>query len=254
MFCYYRFISEIISNASFFLFDIATLSIESEFSISSTRNARKRHFELRYRLDFFDSLNLLMISCMKNVINLNQVLKSQSYMKIMKNFNRDKWITIMKNENNFFWSIKYKFRRMFLKTNKFFVTNEFTRLKKIMIIRTFCFYTHTFYFLYSYILFFIFIHSIFYTHTFYLKWFDDLEITIALFDQIYPKVSRIARCKFLFFVFLVFAFDFFIMIMKLSFSLVDAMYFSLEELILTVYYHVEFEDYAVVKQRFKKSL
>jgi hypothetical protein len=44
------------------------------------------------------------------------------------------------------------------------------------------------------------------------------------------------------------------MIMNLRSSLIDAMYLSLEELILTVNHHVESEDYAVVKQRFKKSL
>ncbi len=41
--------------------------------------------------------------------------------------------------------------------------------------------------------------------------------------------------------------------MNLRSSFIDAMYLSLEELILTVNHHVEFEDYAVVKQRFKKS-
>ncbi len=41
--------------------------------------------------------------------------------------------------------------------------------------------------------------------------------------------------------------------MNLRSSFIDAMYLSLEELILTVNHHVELEDYAVVKQRFKKS-
>jgi hypothetical protein len=98
--------SKIISNASSSSSDIATSSIDSEFSISSTRSALKRLFELRYRLDFLDSLNLLVISCMKSVIDFNQVSKSRSYKKIMKNFNRVKWITIMKNENNSFLVIK----------------------------------------------------------------------------------------------------------------------------------------------------
>ncbi len=44
------------------------------------------------------------------------------------------------------------------------------------------------------------------------------------------------------------------MIMNLKSSLIDTMYFSLEELILTMNHHVESEDYAIVKQRFKKSL
>ncbi len=44
------------------------------------------------------------------------------------------------------------------------------------------------------------------------------------------------------------------MSMNLRSSFIDAMYLSLEELILTINHHVECEDYAVVKQRFKKSL
>jgi hypothetical protein len=92
--------SKIILNASSFSLSVATSSIESDFSISSIRSILKRHLELRYRFDFFDSLNILVMSCMKNVIDLNQALKSRSYKEIMKDFNRDKWITIMKNENN----------------------------------------------------------------------------------------------------------------------------------------------------------
>ncbi len=98
--------SKIILNASSFSSNVATLSIESNSSISSTRNVLKKHFELRYRFDFFYSLNLLIMNCMKNVIDLNQVLKSRSYKKVTKNFNRNKWITIMKNENNFFLANK----------------------------------------------------------------------------------------------------------------------------------------------------
>jgi hypothetical protein len=81
--------SKIILDASSFSSIVATSSIESSFSISSVRSALKRHFELRYRLDFSDSLNLLVMSCMKNVIDFNQVLKSRSYKKIMKDFNRE---------------------------------------------------------------------------------------------------------------------------------------------------------------------
>ncbi len=44
------------------------------------------------------------------------------------------------------------------------------------------------------------------------------------------------------------------MIMNLSSSLINAVYLSLEELILTIHHHVESEDYAVVKQRFKKGI
>jgi hypothetical protein len=43
-----------------------TLSIESISSISIF-SALKRHLELRYRLDFFDFLDLLIMKCMKNV-------------------------------------------------------------------------------------------------------------------------------------------------------------------------------------------
>jgi hypothetical protein len=82
--------SNIISNASFSSFDVAISNIESKSSISSTRSALKKHLEFRYRLNFFDSLNLLITSCMKNVIDLDQVWKSRSYKKITKNFNRNK--------------------------------------------------------------------------------------------------------------------------------------------------------------------
>jgi hypothetical protein len=65
-----------------------TSSIESISSISIL-SALKRHLELRYRLDFFDSLNLLIMRCMKNVSNFQQILKSRSYKKIMNDFNRN---------------------------------------------------------------------------------------------------------------------------------------------------------------------
>jgi hypothetical protein len=47
---------------------INTSSIESISSIS-VLNVLERHLELRYRLDFSDSLDLLMMRCMKNVID-----------------------------------------------------------------------------------------------------------------------------------------------------------------------------------------
>jgi hypothetical protein len=75
-----------------------TSSIESISSISIL-SVLERHFELRYRLDFFDFLNLLIMKCMKNVSNSRQTLKSRSYKKIMNDFNRDEWFKIMKNEN-----------------------------------------------------------------------------------------------------------------------------------------------------------
>jgi hypothetical protein len=61
---------------------VNTSSIESISSISILR-VLKRHFELRYRFDFFDSLDLLIMKCMKNVIDWQQVLKSRSYKKMM---------------------------------------------------------------------------------------------------------------------------------------------------------------------------
>jgi hypothetical protein len=80
----------IILNASSFSSNVATSNIESDFSISSIRSVLKKHFEFLYRFDFSDSLNLLIISCIKSVIDFNQILKSQSYKKIMKNFSQDK--------------------------------------------------------------------------------------------------------------------------------------------------------------------
>jgi hypothetical protein len=98
---------------------VNTLSIESISSISIL-SALKRHFELRYCFDSFDSLNLLIMKCMKNVIDSQQILKSRSYKKTMNDSNRNKWIKIMKNENNFFlineiWTLinSFKNRRVF---------------------------------------------------------------------------------------------------------------------------------------------
>jgi hypothetical protein len=82
--------------------EINTSSIESISSTFSTFSVLNRHFELRYRLDFFDSLNLLIMSCMKNVIDFQQILKSRSYKKTMNDSSREEWIKIMKNENNSF--------------------------------------------------------------------------------------------------------------------------------------------------------
>jgi hypothetical protein len=81
---------------------INTSRIESISSTFSTFSVLNRHLELRYRLDFFDSLDLLIIKCMKNVIDFQQVLKSRSYKKAMNDSSRKKWLKIMKNENNFF--------------------------------------------------------------------------------------------------------------------------------------------------------
>ncbi len=49
--------------------EVNTSNIESTLFTSSTLSALDRHFELRYRLDSFDSLNLLIMKCMKNVID-----------------------------------------------------------------------------------------------------------------------------------------------------------------------------------------
>jgi hypothetical protein len=79
---------------------VNTSSIESTSFTFSTLSALDRHLELRYRLDFFDSLNLLIMKCMKNVIDFQQILKLRSYKKIMNDSSRKEWIKIMKNENN----------------------------------------------------------------------------------------------------------------------------------------------------------
>jgi hypothetical protein len=79
---------------------VNTSNIESISSISIF-SVLKRHFELRYRFDFSDSLNLLIMKCMKNVIDSQQPLKSRSYKKTMKDSSRDEWLKIMKNENKF---------------------------------------------------------------------------------------------------------------------------------------------------------
>jgi hypothetical protein len=59
-----------VSLFSIFLTEtINTSSIESISSTFSIFSVLNRHFELRYRFDFFDSLNLLIMKCMKNVID-----------------------------------------------------------------------------------------------------------------------------------------------------------------------------------------
>jgi hypothetical protein len=44
---------------------------------------------LRYRFDFFDLLDLLIMKYMKNVIDFQQILKSRSYKKTINDSNRD---------------------------------------------------------------------------------------------------------------------------------------------------------------------
>ncbi len=98
---------------------VNTSSIES-ISSTSIFSVLKRHFELRYRLDFFDSLDFLIMKCMKNVTNSQQILKSRSYKKIMNDLSRNEWLKIMKNENkslliNETWNLInfFKNRRVF---------------------------------------------------------------------------------------------------------------------------------------------
>jgi hypothetical protein len=93
---------------------VNTSNIESTSSISIL-SVLKRHFELRYRFDFSDLLDLLIMKCMKNVIDSQQVLKSRSYKKTMNDSSREEWIKIMKNENislliNTIWTLISLFR------------------------------------------------------------------------------------------------------------------------------------------------
>jgi hypothetical protein len=88
--------------STFFTAEFNSSSTESTSSISIF-SVLKRHFELRYHLDFFDFLNLLIMKCMKNVIDFQQILKSRSYKKTINDSSRDEWLKIMKNENKFFW-------------------------------------------------------------------------------------------------------------------------------------------------------
>jgi hypothetical protein len=99
---------------------VNTSSIESTSFTFSTFSALNRHFELRYRLDFSDSLDLLIMKCMKNVIDFQQILKLRSYKKIMNDSSREEWVKIMKNENNSLlineiWTLinSFKDRRVF---------------------------------------------------------------------------------------------------------------------------------------------
>jgi hypothetical protein len=88
-------------SSSSTIIEINTFFSDSASTILLTLNSLKRHFELRYRLSFFDSLNLLIMRCMQNVTNSQQILKSRSYKKVMNDFNRDDWLKVMKNENKF---------------------------------------------------------------------------------------------------------------------------------------------------------
>jgi hypothetical protein len=68
------FISTQIFQSSITSFSSSITEINTSFSdsastISLILNSLKRYFELRYRLDFSDSLNLLVMKCMQNVTN-----------------------------------------------------------------------------------------------------------------------------------------------------------------------------------------
>jgi hypothetical protein len=115
-----QFIHAVVSSSSVFsTARVNTSSIESISSISIL-DALKRHSELRYFFDFSDFLNLLIMRCMKNVIDSWQTLKSRSYKKTINDLNRDEWLKIMKNENKFLfineiWTLTnfFKDRRVF---------------------------------------------------------------------------------------------------------------------------------------------
>jgi hypothetical protein len=91
----------ILISIEIFQSTIASLSLSSSITeintlfrdfVSTTLlalNSLKRHFELRYRLNFFDSLSLLIMRCMQNVTNFQQTLKSRSYKKIMNDLTRN---------------------------------------------------------------------------------------------------------------------------------------------------------------------
>jgi hypothetical protein len=94
------------SQSAFMSFSSSITEINTSFNdfvstILLILNSLKRHFELRYRLDFSDSLNLLIMICMQNVIDFQQIVKSRSYKKIMIDSSSDEWQKVMKNENKF---------------------------------------------------------------------------------------------------------------------------------------------------------
>ncbi len=107
--------TDVVSFSSIFsTAKVNTSNIESISSISIL-SVLKRHFELRYRFDSFDLLNLLIMKCMKNVIDSQQALKSRSYKKTMNDSSRKQWVKIMKNENIFLlineiWTLINSFR------------------------------------------------------------------------------------------------------------------------------------------------
>jgi hypothetical protein len=147
------FISIQIFQSTFMSFLSSIIEINTSLSdfvstILLIFNSLKRHFELRYRFDFSDSLNLLIMTCMQNVIDFQQVVKSRSYKKIMNDSSNDEWQKVMKNENNFFlineiWILidSFKDRRIFRDKWVYKIKrerqNEILRYKTRWVIREF---------------------------------------------------------------------------------------------------------------------
>jgi hypothetical protein len=80
--------------------EINTSLSDSVSTISLVLSSLERHFELRHRFDSSDSLDLLVMTCMQNVTDSQQIVKSRSYKKVMNDSSSDEWEKVMKNENN----------------------------------------------------------------------------------------------------------------------------------------------------------
>jgi hypothetical protein len=131
------FISTQIFQAKTSSFSLSSLITEINTSFNDfvsmiflTFNSLKRHIELRYRLNSFDSLNLLIMICMQNVTNFQHVLKSRLYKEIMNDFNRDEWLKIMKNENKFLLTNEIWILTNFLKEKRVFRDKWVYKIKK----------------------------------------------------------------------------------------------------------------------------
>ncbi len=118
-------------------------------------------------------------------------------------------------------------------------------------------------FLYTYTLFFIHVHSFFYTRTFLFWYTYTLSKVIRCSRNNYRFIwtdvaseKLIASHNAQFHLSSLFLFELILynITMNLRSSLTDAMYLSLEDLIVTVNNHVESQDYAIVKQWIKKNL
>ncbi len=123
------------AKTSSFLFSSLITEINTSFNdfvsmILLTFSLLKRHFELRYRLNFSDSLSLLIMKYMQNVTNFQHALKSRSYKKIMNDFNRDKWLKIMKNKNKFLLTNEIWILTSFFKNRRVFRGKWVYKIKK----------------------------------------------------------------------------------------------------------------------------